>query len=121
MNPIPTSTPKDAIHRVPTPSSRFLRGKASLIIAVILIVALIVLFFSVANDDWFSIVNFTLIAAIAALALNVLSGYTGQVSLGIAFFMAIGAYTAAYLGGDVPSSPLDPLGLGLPFIIWLPA
>src|SRR5438045_9413376 len=35
--------------------------------------------------------------------------------------MAIGAYTAAYLGGDVPSSPLDPLGLGLPFIIWLPA
>src|SRR3989440_7061397 len=121
MNPIPTSTPKDAMNRVPTPSSRFLRGKASLIIAVILIVALIVLFFSVANDDWFSIVKFTLIAAIAALALNVLSGYTGQVSLGIAFFMAIGAYTAAYLGGAVPSSPLDPLGLGLPFIIWLPA
>src|SRR5258708_10237366 len=35
--------------------------------------------------------------------------------------MAIGAYTAAYLGGTVPSSPLEPLGLGLPFIIWLPA
>ena len=121
MNHIPTSTPEDAMNRVPTPSSRFLRGKASLIIAVILIVALIVLFFSVANDDLFSIVNFTLIAAIAALALNVLSGYTGQVSLGIAFFMAIGAYTAAYLGGVVPLSPLDPLGLGLPFIIWLPA
>ncbi|HEV2583320.1 MAG TPA: branched-chain amino acid ABC transporter permease, partial [Ktedonobacteraceae bacterium] len=37
------------------------------------------------------------------------------------FFMAIGAYTAAYLGGNVPSSPLDPLGLALPFYIWLPA
>ena len=90
-------------------------------IAPVVIVALIVLFFSLANDDWFSIVNYTLIAAIASLGLNVLSGYTGQVSLGIAFFMAIGAYTAAYLGGDMPSSPLDPLGLALPFILWLPA
>ena len=90
-------------------------------IAPVVIVALIVIFFSLANDDWFSIVNYTLIAAIASLGLNVLSGYTGQVSLGIAFFMAIGAYTAAYLGGDMPSSPLDPLGLALPFIIWLPA
>ena len=35
--------------------------------------------------------------------------------------MAIGAYTTAYLGGNVPSSPLDPLGLALPFYIWLPA
>lgn len=78
-------------------------------------------FFSVANDDWFTIVNYTLIAAIASLSLNVLSGYTGQISLGIAFFMAIGAYTAAYFGGDLPSSSLDPLGLALPFYIWLPA
>ena len=84
-------------------------------------VAVILIFFSVASDDWLTIANYTLIAAIAAIALNVLSGYTGQVSLGIAFFMAIGAYTTAYLGGNVPSSPLDPLGLALPFYIWLPA
>jgi branched-chain amino acid transport system permease protein len=97
------------------------RRRVSRWIAPVILVALIVLFFSLANDDWFSIVNYTLIAAIASLGLNVLSGYTGQVSLGIAFFMAIGAYTSAYLGGDLPSSPLDPLGLALPFIIWLPA
>ncbi len=103
------------------PPSRLLRGRASRWIATILIVAVILIFFSVGNDDWFTIVNYTLIAAIAALALNVLSGYTGQVSLGIAFFMAIGAYTSAYLGGNAPLSPLDPLGLNLPFIIWLPA
>jgi branched-chain amino acid transport system permease protein len=90
-------------------------------IASILVVAVMLVFFLTANDDWFTIANYTLLAAIAALSLNVLSGYTGQVSLGIAFFMAIGAYTAAYLGGDVPSSPLDPLGLALPFFIWLPA
>ncbi len=90
------------------------------IISGILVLALL-LFFVIAGDDWFTIVNNTLIAAIAALALNVLSGYTGQVSLGIAFFMAIGAYTAALLGGNHPTGPLDPQGFALPWIIWLPA
>ncbi|HLQ11342.1 MAG TPA: branched-chain amino acid ABC transporter permease [Ktedonobacteraceae bacterium] len=112
-----TSTPASTA----APPSRLLRSRVSRLIATILIVAVILIFFSVASDDWFTIVNYSLIAAIAALALNVLSGYTGQVSLGIAFFMAIGAYTAAYLGGNAPSSPLDPLGLALPFIVWLPA
>lgn len=81
----------------------------------------IVVFFLVAGEDWLTIVNYTLIAAIAALGLNVLSGYTGQVSLGLAFFMAIGAYTAGVLGGTPPTSPLDPIGLNLSFFIWLPA
>ncbi|HEX6779767.1 MAG TPA: branched-chain amino acid ABC transporter permease, partial [Ktedonobacterales bacterium] len=53
--------------------------------------------------------------------LNVLSGYTGQVSLGITFFMAIGAYTAAFLGGDIPTTSRDPAGYALSFLIWLPA
>jgi branched-chain amino acid transport system permease protein len=112
----PTSSPA----RV-APPSRLLRSRASRWIAAILIVALLAIFFSVASDEWFTIVNDTLIAALAALSLNVLSGYTGQISLGIAFFMAIGAYAAAFFGGDMPQSPLDPLGLALPFIIWLPA
>ena len=81
----------------------------------------IVVFFLVAGEDWLTIVNYTLIAAITALGLNVLSGYTGQVSLGIAFFMAIGAYTAGLLGGQPPTSPQDPVGLGMSFLIWLPA
>lgn len=90
------------------------------IVAAILLLAS-VLFFATAGDDWFAIVNNTLIAALATLALNVLSGYTGQVSLGISFFMAIGAYTAAVLGGDRPGGALDPQGLGLPVVLWLPA
>ncbi|HEX6479539.1 MAG TPA: branched-chain amino acid ABC transporter permease [Ktedonobacteraceae bacterium] len=116
------STPaKTGTTTTAVPSSRLLGGKASRWIAVILIIAVIVIFFSIADDDWFAIANYTLIAAIAAIALNVLSGYTGQISLGIAFFMAIGAYTSAYLGGNIPTSSFEPLGLGLPFIIWLPA
>ena len=55
--------------------------------------------------------TFVLIAAIGALGLNVLTGYTGQVSLGHAFFLAVGAYTAAVLGGN------DHLTAA----IWLPA
>ena len=104
-----------------TGSSRLFGPTASRWIAILIGVSIVLAFFSSASEDWFTIVNNTLIAAIAALSLNVLSGYTGQVSLGIAFFMAIGAYTAAWLGGTPPTSPLDPLGLGLPFYIWLPA
>lgn len=89
--------------------------------AFIIGILLIIAFFVLANEDWFTIVNYAMIAALAALALNVLSGYTGQVSLGIAFFMAIGAYTSALLGGDPPTGPRDPAGLGLSFLIWLPA
>lgn len=84
-------------------------------------ILVVIVFFTFASEDWFTIVNFTLIAAIASLSLNVLSGYAGQISLGISFFMAIGAYTSALLGGTPPTSPLDPLGFGLSFFIWIPA
>jgi branched-chain amino acid transport system permease protein len=40
------------------------------------------------------------IFAIGAIGLNLLIGYTGQISLGHAFFVGVGAYTAAYLGGQ---------------------
>ena len=40
------------------------------------------------------------IFAIGAIGLNLLTGYTGQISLGHAFFVGVGAYTAAYFGGE---------------------
>lgn len=98
-----------------------LLGSASRWISLGIVLGIVIVFLLVATEDWLTIINYTMIAAIAALSLNVLSGYTGQVSLGITFFMAIGAYTAAWLGGNLPSSPLDPAGLGLSFLIWLPA
>jgi branched-chain amino acid transport system permease protein len=101
--------------------SRLFGSTASRWVVILIGVIVVAAFFSTASEDWFTIVNNMLIAAIAALSLNVLSGYTGQISLGIAFFMAIGAYTAAWLGGTPPTTPLDPIGLGLPFYIWLPA
>jgi branched-chain amino acid transport system permease protein len=57
-------------------------------------------------------------AGIGALGLNILSGWAGQVSLGHAFFLGIGAYTGAALAGD-PDGRV--VGLGLDMWVWLPA
>ena len=120
-----TASSKDlAVEKDPATGRRIMpawRTGTSRWILAGLITAVVFLFFIFATDDWFSIVNYTLIAAIAALGLNVLSGYTGQISLGHSFFLAVGAYTAAVLGGPSPSSPLSPLGYNLSFLIWLPA
>ncbi len=40
------------------------------------------------------------IAAIGAIGLGLVTGYAGQVSLGHAFFLGIGAYTASVISGD---------------------
>ena len=52
---------------------------------------------------------FVFIYAIVGVALIILTGFTGQASLGHAAFLAIGAYTAAYLQK-----------LGVPFIVYFP-
>ena len=70
-----------------------------------------------ATDNWMLVLGEVAIVFVAALGLNILTGLAGQVSLGHAFFMGIGAYTAAALGA--PEGPL--WGLGLPMWVWLPA
>jgi branched-chain amino acid transport system permease protein len=44
-----------------------------------------------------TILNLVLIAVVGALGLNILVGYTGQISIGHGAFMSVGAYTAANL------------------------
>lgn len=63
------------------------------------------------NEFWLSTLVFVLIAAIGALGLDVLTGRTGQISLGHAFFLAAGAYVGGYLGGNQH----------LTAAIWIPA
>ena len=50
-----------------------------------------------AMDYWWDILNLVLIFSIFAISLNLLVGYTGQVSVAHAAFGAIGGYIAAYL------------------------
>ncbi|MGH8872761.1 MAG: branched-chain amino acid ABC transporter permease [Acidimicrobiia bacterium] len=74
-----------------------------------------------------------LFASIAAIGLNIVTGFAGQVSLGHAFFLGLGAFTAAILGGtgktrkvfDLESGEfVDQIllvGYELDMLIWLPA
>ncbi len=57
-------------------------------------------------------------AGIGAIGLNIVTGYAGQVSLGHAFFLGVGAYTGAVLSGDPEGRTL---GYGLDMLVWLPA
>lgn len=50
------------------------------------------------------------IFAIGAIGLNLLTGYTGQISLGHSIFLGVGAYTAGYVGTT----------WDLPMVVWLP-
>ncbi len=63
-------------------------------VAVIAALLFVVLPLSV-HEYYLSIVNLISIAVVGALGLNILVGYTGQISIGHGAFMSVGAYTAA--------------------------
>lgn len=63
-------------------------------LALIAVVVLVAPFY-LRESSWLVVVNQAGIAVIAAVGLNILTGYTGQVSLGTGGFLAAGAYTAA--------------------------
>ncbi|HEX7364522.1 MAG TPA: branched-chain amino acid ABC transporter permease [Dehalococcoidia bacterium] len=61
------------------------------------------------RDNWLGIFNLIGITIIAVTGLNILVGYCGQLSIGHAGFMAVGAYTTGILTGS----------LGWPFLVGL--
>jgi branched-chain amino acid transport system permease protein len=69
---------------------------------------------------WLQAGLFAMAAAIGAIGLNLLTGATGQLSMGHAFFLAVGAYSYCVLAGDSSVENGHRLtGLGLP--TWLAA
>ncbi len=67
--------------------------------------------FPFAADDYLLyMANLTGIAIVGALGLNILTGFAGQISLGHAAFVGVGAYTSAILTTR----------LGMPFLLCLP-
>ncbi|EJM11366.1 ABC-type branched-chain amino acid transport system, permease component [Pseudomonas sp. GM18] len=59
------------------------------------------------NDYWFSAILIPfLVLSLAGLGLNLLTGYAGQLSLGSAAFMAVGAFATYNIEVRVPGSPL---------------
>ena len=79
------------------------------IIAVIII--FYVLFPLLANEYALNLASLIGIACISAIGLNILTGYTGQISVGHAAFMMVGAYTAAILNSRY----------GVSFVFCIPA
>ncbi|MEV0297792.1 branched-chain amino acid ABC transporter permease [Nocardia sp. NPDC050710] len=81
----------------------------------VLVLALLAPFF-VAKDVT-NLLTLAAIYAIGGIGLNLLTGYAGQVSLGHAFFVGVGAYTAAVFGGTGTRAVY---GLGWDMALWLP-
>ncbi|MFW6067800.1 MAG: branched-chain amino acid ABC transporter permease [Myxococcota bacterium] len=73
-------------------------------------VAVLALYPFAANDEWLTVANLTWTAVIGSVALMIVTGFAGQISLGHAAFLALGAYTAAICGNE----------WGLPFWLVLP-
>jgi len=77
-----------------------------------LLLALLVILFTAPlyyGNYWLSVANLIGITIIAATGLNILTGYCGQLSIGHAGFIAVGAYTSAVLTNR----------LELPFLVGL--
>ncbi len=81
---------------------RFPEGwhKAGLLFWAVLIVG----FGLTANGRWLTIANLGMVGIVGSVGLMILTGFAGQISLGHAAFLGLGAYTTAVMGErwDVP-------------------
>jgi len=77
----------------------------------IVLMAFLALFPFLFKNYYVYVANYMAINVIVAIGLNILVGYTGQISLGHSGFFAIGAYSTLVLMSKV----------GLPFVFALPA
>ena len=72
--------------------------------------ALLLAYPFLADDRWLTVGTLACVSVVGAVALMVLTGLAGQISLGHAAFLALGAYTAAIAGNE----------WGMPFWLVLP-
>lgn len=90
-----------------------------LLAAAALLVAALLPFY--ADAFWLQAGLFAMAAAVGAIGLNLLTGAAGQLSMGHAFFLAIGAYTYVWMSSDPGQSAGHSLsGLGLPTLLAVP-
>jgi ABC-type branched-subunit amino acid transport system ATPase component/ABC-type branched-subunit amino acid transport system permease subunit len=80
---------------------------------VIALAAVFIALYPVFSDDLYyqNMIILSLVFAIGAVGLNIITGYAGYVSLGQGAFLGLGAYTTAILSTKVGGSPF----------VWVPA
>ncbi len=69
-------------------------------VALLLGIALVACFPLFIGAGWICVINQIFCVIIAVIGLQILTGYSGQISLGQAAFMAVGAYTYAILSAQ---------------------
>jgi branched-chain amino acid transport system permease protein len=106
-----TATSEAALAAPAAPPSRPRRVRMPLIGVAAWLALMLALPWVVNSDLWMGIGVFTLIAGIGALGMQVVTGFAGQISLGHAAFLGVGATVGAWLGADQ----------GLPWLVWIPA
>lgn len=79
-------------------------------IGLAIAIPLALLYPFVADSQWLTIGNLAWVTVVGALGMMLLTGFSGQLSLGHAAFLAVGAYTTAILGEQ----------LGMPFWMAMP-
>lgn len=87
----------------------FRRSYQKFLVGLVVLVAVLV---PLGTSNYFvHLLNLSLLACIGALGLMILTGFCGQISLGHAAFLAIGAYTTVILA----------VNAGMPFLVVFPA
>ena len=86
-----------------------IRTKTQWALFIILLVLLFTMPLYIRSNYWLGVANLIGVTLIAATGLNILIGYCGQLSIGHAGFIAVGAYTSAILTNR----------LELPFLVGL--
>lgn len=92
--------------------SKVLTVRTGVVVAALVLLAAVPLYL---DASWTIIGVFSMAAAIAAIGLTVLTGSAGQLSLAHAAFLAVGAYSYAFLAGEPGDGHYT--GLGLPSLL----
>lgn len=91
-----TATATGIHHRTYRAELRLRHTRAEYVRLALMIVLLLAAPY-ILDRYWLGIANTILIAVIGAVGLNILVGFTGQISLGQGGFLAVGAYTSAIM------------------------
>jgi branched-chain amino acid transport system permease protein len=75
-------------------------------VRLVLALAVVVTLPFVVSPFWLHVLDQIGIAVIGAIGLNILVGYTGQISLGQGGFLAVGAYSAGLMATRTDLSPI---------------